>query len=230
MKENILIQNNPKSPIAEAYRTLRTNIQFASIDKEVKTIVVTSSGASEGKTTTAMNLAVAFTHNDEKVLLIDSDLRKPRLHKKFEFENNSGLTNILLGKKNLGECLKKYEKLSILTSGPIPPNPAEILGSKKMKAFLDEIKSKYDRIIIDSSPIGFVTDSTLLSSFSDGTLLVVAAGQTDGKVALYAKEQLTRANANILGVILTKVPVKTKGYYKYHYASYYGYTDDKEKS
>ncbi len=225
MKENILIQNKPNSPVAEAYRSLRTNIQFASIDKEIKTIVIASSDANEGKTTTAINLAMAFAQNDEKVLLIDSDLRKPRLHNKFEFENELGLTNILLGSKDVEQCMNEYEKLSILTSGPIPPNPAEILGSKKMKMFLDDMKLRYDRIIIDSSPIGFVTDSTLLSSFSDGTLLIVASGQTDGKIALYAREQLSRVNANVLGVILTKVPVKIKGYYKHHYVSYYGYTD-----
>lgn len=227
MKNNVLINSDPKSPVAEAYRTLRTNIEFSSIDKKLRTIVITSSGAGEGKSTTSINLAFAFVQSGKKVLLLDADLRRPMLHKKFEITNQWGLSTVLIGEKILKDCTQIIEGLEILSSGPIPPNPSEMLGSTKMKSLLDNLKEHYDYIIIDSPPVGFVTDSALLAASADGTILTVAVEETEKKAASYAKLQLSRVNANILGVVLTKIPQKNSGYYKYHYSSYYKYAHEK---
>lgn len=222
-----MMNREPKSPIAEAYRTLRTNIQFSSIDKKIKTIVVTSSGATEGKSTTAANVAASFAQMGKKVLIIDADLRKPRQHKMFDISNKSGLTNVLFDSKSYNDYIKKVDDIYVLTSGPIPPNPAEILGSSKMHKLIEQLKDHYEYIIIDTPPVSYVTDGAIMSSYSDGTLLVVATGQTDSRAAIAAKEQLDNVSANILGVVITKLPLKAKGYYKYHYANAYAYQEDK---
>ncbi|MBU5436772.1 CpsD/CapB family tyrosine-protein kinase [Tissierella sp. MSJ-40] len=235
-QDKLITQTNPKSPVSEAFRTLRTNIQFSNIDKDIKTIVVTSSSPSEGKSTIAANLANTIAQGEKKVLLIDCDLRKPRVHKVFGLSNLEGLTNVIVGEKKLSEVVHNSEELKdlyIVSSGPIPPNPAELLGSKRMKDFLDSIKEEYDMVILDTPPIGLVTDSAVLSTIVDGTILVTAVGQTDVEVVKRAKELLEKVNANIIGVILNKVPTEGRGYYKYHYYQYYNYSyyeeDDNKK-
>lgn len=232
-QDRLVTLNNPKSPISEAFRTLRTNIQFSSIDKEIKTLVVTSSSPTEGKSTISSNLAITISQSDKKVLLIDCDLRKPTVHKTFGLDNQKGLTNILMGEE-LSDALNKNEDLEnllILTSGPIPPNPAELIGSKKMKVFLDKIRGEYDMIILDSPPVGLVTDSAVLSTIVDGLILVGAVAQTDIEIAKQSKELLKKVNSNIIGVVLNKVPIEGRSYYKYHYYQYYDYygEDDKQK-
>lgn len=225
MKRTIL-NREPKSPISEAYRTLRTNILFSGVDKTIQSIVITSSGATEGKSTTAVNTAAAFIQMEKKVILIDGDLRKPRLHKIFELSNESGLTNVLMNQNLLKKNIQKVDGIDLLTSGPVPPNPSEMLGSEKMKGLIDHLKESYDYVIIDSPPVAYVTDGALLASYVDGTILVVAAGQTDSRAATNAKEQLDKVSANILGAVLTKIPRKGNGYYKYHYANLYAYQEE----
>ncbi|MBN2794419.1 MAG: CpsD/CapB family tyrosine-protein kinase [Clostridia bacterium] len=225
MKKTI-INREPKSPISEAYRTLRTNILFSGVDKKIQSIVITSSGAAEGKSTTVVNTASAFVQMEKKVILIDCDLRKPRLHKIFEVSNTSGLTNVLMDSTLLKSNIQKVDGLDLLTSGPVPPNPSEMLGSEKMKALIESLKSEYDYVIIDSPPVAYVTDGALLASYADGTILVVAAGQTDARAASNAKLQLDKVSANIIGVVLTKIPKKGNGYYKYHYANLYAYQEE----
>jgi capsular exopolysaccharide synthesis family protein len=225
MKE-LFINKEPKSPTAEAYRTLRTNLQFSSVDKDIKSIVVTSSGASEGKSTTASNIAASFVQMGKKVIILDCDFRKPRIHKIFGISNRSGMTNIISEKTTPSDYVTKFDNLYVLPSGPIPPNPSEMLGSERMKSIIKELEDQYDYVIIDSPPISFVTDAALLSSFADGTILVVASGQTDTRSAASAKEALEKVEANILGVVLTKIPLKGNGYYKYHYASLYAYQEE----
>jgi capsular exopolysaccharide synthesis family protein len=225
----LIVQDNPKSPISEAYRTLRTNIQFSSFDNELDTILVTSSGPSEGKSITSANLALSMAEVDKKVLLIDCDLRKPSIHKKFNLSNSKGLSNLLIGQFKFDEVAQKYnDNMCILTSGTVPPNPSEMLASKKMKQFLDEAKKIFDFIILDTPPVVAVTDAQLLSTMVGGVLLVVAAGQAEIGAAEKAKELLNNVKANIIGVVLNKAEVtggKKYGYYHY----YYGEGKKKEK-
>lgn len=222
----LIVYNNPKSPISEAYRTLRTNIQFSNFENNMNVILVTSSGPSEGKTTTAGNLALTFSQSGKKVLIVDCDLRKPSLHKKFGISNQAGLSNILVENLKLEEvAVNKIDNLFVLPSGTIPPSPAELLGSKKMKNFIEEMRNQFDFIILDSPPIIAVTDAQILSTISDGVLLVISSSEADREAAQRAKELLKNVNANILGVVLNKVDLKSRNGYGYYY--YYG--SDKEK-
>lgn len=223
-KQNkVITYENPKSPISEAFRTLRTNIQFSSIDKEISSIVITSSGPGEGKSTVSVNTAMTMAQSGKKVLLVDCDLRKPKVHTFFRLFNGQGLTNILSEGLDIKEAVYEPDmekNLHVLTAGPIPPNPAELLGSRRMKKFVKESETIYDMIILDSPPVGLVTDSAILSTVASGTILVCAVGQAEVEASMSAKGLLEKVDANILGVVLNKVPVKQGGYYKYHYSYY----------
>jgi capsular exopolysaccharide synthesis family protein len=224
----LIVQKNPKSPVSEAYRTLRTNIQFASFDKDIKTIVVTSSGPKEGKSTTAANLALAIAETSKKVLIIDCDLRIPTLHKNFRISNKIGLTNLLVENLNIEDIMVAYiDNLYLLPSGTIPPSPAEMLSSNRMKTFIEETKNKFDCIIIDSPPIIAVTDAQILSTIADGVLLVASSGEVEREAINRAKDLLTRVNANILGVVLNKVELKGRRGYGYY--NYYGNENEGKK-
>lgn len=223
--DKLVSLNNPKSIISEAYRTLRTNIQFSSVDKNIKSISITSFNAEEGKTTTISNLAIMMAKAGKKVLLIDADLRRSKIHEYFEMNNISGLTNALILDKPLKGVIRKsgVKGLDILTSGPKPPNPSEILGSDSMKMLISQAKEEYDRILLDSPPIGAVTDPAILAAIVDGTILVVNYGKTNIEEAKRSKLLLENVNANILGVVLNKIPKNSKGYYNnnYYYQDYY---------
>ena len=214
--------NDPKSTTAEAFRTLRTNIQFANIDKNIKSIVMTSSDPDEGKSTVLVNLAITMAHADQKVLLIDADLRKPSIHKYFEVVESNGLTNILMDNGEEGnriQMIPEVPGLHIITSGPIPPNPSELLSSEQMKKFIGKMKEKYDFVLIDSPPVGVVTDAAILSTIVEGTLLVCRQGDTLIESVQFAKEKLEKVNANILGVVLNGVK-RTGKKYDYYYYNY----------
>lgn len=222
--------NNPKSHIAEAYRILRTNIEFSNIDKNIKTILVTSAQQNEGKSTAISNLASTFASlENKKVLIIDCDLRNPSVHKMFNVSNISGLTDVLTGQKDIEKCIEKtkVKNLDILKAGKIPPNPSEILQSKKMRNFMEVIKEYYDYIFIDSPPVGIVTDASILAQYADGTILLVAANEADIEAVKVAKERLEGVNANILGAILNKFEANENSYGYYNY--YYGSTSEKKK-
>ena len=210
----------PQSNISEAYRTIRTGIEFSNLDKDLKIICITSSKKDEGKTTVLSNLGVSFAKIDKKVLLIDADLRNPSISKMFDTSNTQGLMDILLGKRNIQGCVKKtkQENLYILTGGTIPPNPAEVLSSKKMSEFIESIKDEYDYIFIDSPPVGVVSDASIISAYSDGVIFVVGANEVDSNLAKIAKERLDSVKANIVGVILNKFKTDTNSeYYNYYY-------------
>lgn len=212
-----VVEKNPKSVEAESYRVLRTNIQYSSYDKEIKRILVTSSEPGEGKSTTAGNLALAFAQDEKKVLLIDCDLRKPSVHKKFRISNNKGLSDSIIDRKKLKDCIqKKGEYIHILPSGKVPPNPSEMLGSEAMNELLNELSNDYDVIIIDSPPVLAVTDAQILSTKSDGTLIVVRAEQTKKDAVIAAKGVLDKVNANILGTVLNGGNKNKDNYYYYY--------------
>lgn len=211
--------DNPKSPISEAYRTLRTNIQFANVDQIVKRILFTSAGPGEGKSTTVANLAVSIAQSGKSVLIIDADLRNPSQHKIFKLPFNNGLSTTLVEDVSSLTYVQKTqeESLNVLTSGPIPPNPAELLGSKRMKQILHDVSEAYDIILIDSPPTIAVTDSSILAQSVDGVILILASGEVNREYAIQAKEQLVKVGAKIIGTVLNKVEMKTKEHYYYYY-------------
>ncbi|HLR04542.1 MAG TPA: polysaccharide biosynthesis tyrosine autokinase [Pyrinomonadaceae bacterium] len=214
-----------RSPIAESYRHLRTSLLLSSAGTPPKTILVTSSQPSEGKTTTAINTAFMLAQTGADVLIIDCDLRRPRLHSHFNLSNTRGLTNCLSGESDVEELLQTYDKLpklKLLTSGPIPPNPAELLGSEEMRKLLVSLSEKFTHIIVDSPPAISFTDSSILSTFVDGVILVVHGGRSSRAVVRRAKQQLLDVGAHIFGVVLNNVKLEsTDYYYNSYYSSYY---------
>lgn len=224
MKSNLVTLTDSKSVAAEAYRTLRTNIQFSSYDQEVRVITVTSSRPAEGKSTVACNMAITFAENGKKVLLVDTDLRRPTVHKKFKLPNSLGIVNVIMNMELLHEVVHHdvTEGLDIITSGVIPPNPSELLGSRKFQRFIDEMRDQYDTIILDSPPLLAVTDAQVLTTLSDGTVVVVQHGVTKKDEISQAKELLEKVKGNILGVVLSQIPPEDNGYYYY-----YSYEDKK---
>ena len=219
-----IVDKLPKSITAESYRSLRTNIQYSSIDKQVKTLVVTSSNAGEGKSTVAGNLAYTFFQNGKRVLIIDCDLRKPSLHRKFNVSNEEGLTDVLVGTSKLNNVMKKVDdNLYLLTTVTLPPNPAEIIGSNTMENFLEQCKINFDYIILDTPPILPVTDSKLLAIKADATVVVVRSEVSKSKHVSQAFKELEKVNANIIGTILNDVEM-------YSEKLYYDYSNKSKKS
>ncbi|HSP61355.1 MAG TPA: polysaccharide biosynthesis tyrosine autokinase, partial [Pyrinomonadaceae bacterium] len=214
-----------RSPIAESYRHLRTSLLLSSAGTPPKTILVTSSQPSEGKTTTAINTAFMLAQTGADVLIIDCDLRRPRLHSHFNLSNARGLTSCLSGESQVEDLLQTYDKLpklKLLTSGPIPPNPAELLGSEEMRKLLVSLSEKFTHIIVDSPPAISFTDSSILSTFVDGVILVVHGGRSSRAVVRRAKQQLLDVGAHIFGVVLNNVKLEsTDYYYNSYYSSYY---------
>jgi capsular exopolysaccharide synthesis family protein len=218
----------PKFSISEDYRTVRSSILFSHADSSPKTISFTSTLPQEGKTATVSNLAVSFSQLEGKVLLIDADLRKPRLHKVFKMRNMVGLSSYLTGKVSFDEAIQKIpiENIWVIPSGPHPPNPAELLNSKRMKDLLAQVKDRFDHILIDTPPVLAVIDPVIVSSLVDCTVFVVKAGKTTRKPMVKAIEEIQKAKAEIVGVIFNEVKIGRQGqgapyyhYYQYEYAS-----------
>lgn len=178
----LIVESRPKSAEAEAYKTLRTNVQYSSISKKIKTLLVTSADSKDGKSTVCSNLGVTFSQNGQSVIILDCDFRKPSIHKFFNISNSAGITDILLGEEKLEETIQHYNSnTDILTAGNIPPNPSEILGSQSMINLLSFLSERYDIVIIDSPPVGVVTDAQIISASVDGTLVVIRAEETKAK-------------------------------------------------
>ncbi|HXR99668.1 MAG TPA: polysaccharide biosynthesis tyrosine autokinase [Pyrinomonadaceae bacterium] len=219
-----------RSPIAESYRHLRTSLLLSSAGQPPKTILVTSSQPSEGKTTTAINTAFMLAQTGAEVLIIDCDLRRPRLHSQFEVGNSKGLTTWLSGERNLDNLLQtcaRTPNLKILTSGPVPPNPAELIGSEEMRKLLAQLSERFAHIIIDSPPAISFTDASILSTMVDGVMLVVHGGRSSRAVVRRAKQQLLDVGAHIFGVVLNNVKLESQDYYySGYYSSYYSTETD----
>ncbi|WP_341284634.1 CpsD/CapB family tyrosine-protein kinase [Priestia megaterium] len=218
LKRRLLAHNSPKDPVAEQYRTIRTNIQFSGADQGIKSLILTSSGTAEGKSTTASNLAAVYAQQGLKVLLIDADLRKPTVHYTFRLENHAGLTNVLTRQSTLGQSVQETEvrDLYVLTSGPIPPNPSELLASHQMEELLKEMKQQFDMVIFDTPPILAVADAQILANQVDASILVVSSGKTEKEAALKAKELLVHAKSKLLGAVLNNRKADSGNYYYYY--------------
>lgn len=213
----------PRSPAAEAYRTLRTNIEFAAVEAPVRAILVTSSVPGEGKTTTAANLAAVFAQTGKRTVLVDCDLRKPGVHRIFGLPNATGLTTMLRNERaELADVAQatEQESLRVVTTGPLPPNPAELVRSERMRAALGRIAADADYVIVDSPPLQAVTDAAILSTLVDGTLLVVDAGRTRSGAVRSGREALAKVGARVLGVTLNRLSESMSG--AYYYYDYYG--------
>ncbi len=227
LRELELITNtSPKSAMAEAYRTLRTNLGFAGMDQPCRSILISSSNPMDGKSTIVSNLAVVMAQAGNKVILVDCDLRKPVQHKIFQVDNFRGVTNCIMQKLDVEEVAHKglVENLTVLTSGPIPPNPAEILSSERTRSLWKTLLERYDYVFIDAPPVLAVTDASILSNQVDGVILVVRSAVTRIDLAREAREQLAKANARVIGVVMNQVKMDAHDYYQY----YYYYSHDSE--
>jgi succinoglycan biosynthesis transport protein ExoP len=220
--DKLITLRHPKSPISEAYRVMRTNLQFSSVDRPLRSLVVTSPNPVEGKSTTLANLGVVMAQAGKSVVLVDSDLRRPMLHKIFQVPNKSGLTNLLLDDELLvdGHLQETgVENLRVLTSGPLPPNPSEMLGSQKMYHLIEQLETEADVVMFDTPPTLPVTDAAVLATQTDGVLVVTDAGKTRSAAARRAVENLQQVGANVLGAALNRLSPRRSGgyYYYYHY-------------
>ncbi len=219
----VVTMNDPKSPASEAYRALRTSIGYTSIDHEVKTVVITSPGTMEGKSTVSANLAVTMSQIGKKVLLLDADLRKPKVHINFDARNDVGLTDIIanaMPAEGVIQPIEKVPNLSIIASGPIPPSSSVILESRKMEELLKKLRDQFDLIIIDTPPVGHITDAAIVGRKADGVVLVTASGTTNIDMARHAMQSLEQVKANVLGAVLTNIDKTSSGAYYYRYYQY----------
>ena len=228
----LITKKHSKSPVSEAYRTIRTNVQFSAVNKDLKTIVITSATPNEGKSTTISNLGVVMAQAGQKVVIMDCDFRNPTQHKIFQLPNK-GLSNCIAMHKSVMDIIQHtdVEDLDVLTSGPVAPNPSEILSSKRMDEVLEVLSKEYDYILIDAPPILPVTDAAVMASKVDGVILLTAWGAINPEVARDAKNRLVQAGANIIGVILNKVEVSAPGNgygYGYGYGYYYYYGSEEK--
>ncbi|MCB0073828.1 MAG: polysaccharide biosynthesis tyrosine autokinase [Caldilineaceae bacterium] len=226
--DGVVALAEPRSPVVEAYRRLRTNLQFYNLDAGVQSIVVTSANMGEGKTTTAANLAVVLAQSGETVILVDADLRKPTLHHRFDVPRKPGLSETLLAPApvNLTRQVRDVPNLRVLTCGERVPNPSEVLSSKRMQQLVDDLKTQANIIIFDSPPLLAVTDAEIVGRYTDGLLLVVDTQKTTGAAVHRALESVAQVNVPVMGAMLNRISNTARGYYYYYSNNYYYRADD----
>jgi capsular exopolysaccharide synthesis family protein len=229
----LVTHGHPKSMLSEAYRNIRTSILLSFSEKPPKRIVISSPNPFEGKTTTAINTAIALSQTGAEVIIIDSDMRKPRIHKTFNGDNGVGLSNFLSGNADLDSVIKKSDipNLYYIPSGPIPPNPSELIGSKLFKSMMESLGERFAHIVLDSPPVLGFADALILTTSVDGVILVVLGGKTPRETLQRAKEVLHQVNAKILGVVINRIDIQRSdyGYYYYRYHHYYGKVEKKKE-
>lgn len=220
MTKNLITIYDPKSPISEQYRTLRTNLEFTSLGTQLQTILITSTSTGEGKSTTASNLAVVFSQLGKRVLLIDCDMRRPTLHQIFRLDTRDGLSNILAKRSSVEAAVQatQLDYLFVITAGVVSPNPSELLAAPSFLDLLEDAKSQFDIIILDAPPVMQVADSRILAPLVDGSILVVSCETSDRDEVIKAKDQLRLTGTKILGLVLNRRETR---YDKNHY--YYAY-------
>lgn len=225
LKSKLITYQEPRSPISEAFRSFRTNIELTKIDKELNSFAVTSSTSGEGKTTAIVNLAISFAQFGHKTLLIDSDMRKPVINKMFDFDRSPGLSELIIKKNTFDETIKRTDikNLSILPSGNIPPNPSELIGSQKMKDLVKELSKKYDKIFFDAPPVLAVTDPILIGKFVDGLFFVTRSEITDMELIKHTLETMKNTKTPLIGGVINEVTSKTLLYGKYYHYYHYHY-------
>lgn len=203
---SLIVSMNPKSPLSEVYRILRTKIHFSAKDQELKTIMITSTQTGEGKTTTISNLAVTYAQEGKKVLLVDADMRKPSLHRIFSVPGHVGLSTLLTGDTSIEDSIQEtgVSNLFLLPSGPVPTNPAELMDSVMMRELLEQFKLDYDVILLDTPSVLSVSDSVIVSALCDGVVMIVASGKVRKEHLRKAKEQLDHVSARMLGIVINK--------------------------
>lgn len=234
--ESIITINQPRSPISESFRSLRTNIQFSGVEKKLHTLLVTSASPSDGKTSVAANVAAVFAQGDCKVIVMDCDLRRPRLHKIFQISNRIGLSDFFIRSDDrLDGVYKKTENnnIGVITSGSLPPNPSELLGSARMNEVIKVVQSNCDLLIMDTPPLLAVTDALVLANRVDGVILVMDPKRTKRAAIKHAIDQIRRVNGNLLGIVLNNVKSKSTHYYytkNYYYDKQHGYGVEKQDS
>lgn len=218
-KDNLF--NNLKNQVAEQFRNLRTNIEFSSIGDEIKSIVVTSSLPFEGKSTVISNLAVAMASSGKKVVIVDCNLIKPNIHKRFSLSNYKGLTNVLTHDEGINEAVMGTDvyNLYVIPSGPMTSNPSELLGSRKMKEILAELTNDFDMVLIDSPSILVLSDAQILSALSQGTIIVTSYGKSEKDALIIAKEKIERVGGKIIGVVINKIPDMYNRKYRNYYSN-----------
>jgi capsular exopolysaccharide synthesis family protein len=230
----LVVYDQPKSAIAECCRSIRTNLLFMLPDKPLKSILVTSGGVQDGKTTTAISLAAIMADGGNRVLLIDADMRRPRAHRVFNVANEVGLSSIIVGAGKIEDAIKSTEVpgLSVMVCGPLPPNPTELLSTRAFANLLRTLEEKYDRIIIDSPPVVVVSDAAIISTLVDGTVVVIKAGKTSRDLGQRAIRALKNVNARVFGAVLNDLDIEDRnnGYYYSHYSQYYGPAKDEAAS
>jgi len=217
--DSLITMNEPQSLVAESYKIFRTNLNYLNIDKVNQVVMFTSAVADEGKTTTIVNTAISFAQGGKKVLLLECDLRKSRLHKIFTLTQLLGLTNILaesLCLEDVVQTIPEYDNLHIITSGPQPPDPAEMLASNAFERLIAEARELYDIILIDAPPVLAITDASVISRVADGVVIIIAANQTKKDEVRKAKRALENVGAKVLGALLCKADIKKHGYYYYY--------------
>lgn len=230
-KNPLTVQTRPMSPRAESFRALRTNLQFLNVDSDSSIMVVTSANPAEGKSTTVANLALALEQSGSRVVLIEADLRAPKVHEYLGVESAAGLTDVLIGKVELDDVLQRWGRtqMHFLPAGSIPPNPSELLGSEGMKSLLDRLDEEFDYVLIDASPLLAVTDATVVGQGKAGIILIAASARTTKPQLAAAVNVLENAGSNLLGVVVTMLQAKSGGNYGYGYYSY-GYGSEEQLS
>lgn len=216
--DRLVVQANPKSTISEQFRTIRTNLQFSMVDHQLKTMTVTSAGPASGKSLMSANLAATFAQENQRILLVDSDLRKPTIHKIFNLRNFKGLSTLITEDEMFDQVIQATEvpNLFVMPSGPVPPNPSELLRSAKMDQVIDQLKGHFDMVVFDTPPVLAVTDAQIVATRTDGTLFVVPKGEVKKDQVRKSAELLKNVRANVLGFVMNKVEKNDDSYYYYY--------------